>query len=220
MVLTFGQWINNQDTPSVADTDATTGTTTTTTIEVENPTDGTTVGIVPAGTAADAAAALQSAQAAAPAWAKTPVSVRATLLRGLATIVRQHRAALAETLVQEQAKMASLAAIEVDAVATYFEFYAGLAYTGFEGEIVPSDNVGEHIYVHYLPIGVAVGIVPWNFPFFVVCFGVVSCQGTKRVFFCCCQIPHIFLPYCLLSFFLHRWHERWLRLFSQAALSW
>ena len=39
-----------------------------------------------------------------------------------------------------------------DAVAGYYEYYAGLAYS-WEGEIIQSDNVGENIYMHYAPIG-------------------------------------------------------------------
>ena len=48
-----------------------------------------------------------------------------------------------------------------------FDMYSGMAHS-FEGEILNSDNVGEHIYVHYAPIGVSVGICPWNFPLFVM----------------------------------------------------
>merc|ERR1740139_1923320 len=51
-------------------------------------------------------------------------------------------------------------------MATYFERYAAMAHS-YEGEIVQSDQVGETIYVHYAPIGVSVGICPWNFPLFV-----------------------------------------------------
>ena len=39
-----------------------------------------------------------------------------------------------------------------DAVAGYYEYYAGLAYS-WEGEIIQSDNVGENIYMHYAPVG-------------------------------------------------------------------
>ena len=72
-----------------------------------------------------------------------------------------------------------------DAVATYYEFYAGLAYS-WEGEILQSDNVGENIYLHYAPIGVSVGICPWNFPFFVVrdcllCYKFLSSRANVKV---------------------------------------
>ena len=43
----------------------------------------------------------------------------------------------------------------------------GLA-RAYEGELVNSDDANEHISVHRLPVGVSVGICPWNFPVFVM----------------------------------------------------
>lgn len=156
-MLTFGQWINNKETPSLDSA----------TIDVENPSDGSIVGRVPAGCAADAEAALAAAKKAQPAWAKTPVGDRAKVLKGIATVIRENREDLFETLISEQSKVQGLAEVEIDATANYYDYYAGLAYS-WEGEIIQSDNVGENIYLHYAPIGVSVGIAPWNFPFFVV----------------------------------------------------
>lgn len=156
-MLTYGQWIENKFVSSKDDA----------IIEVENPTTGKIIGKVPAGCTADAKVALSAAKKAQVSWAKTPVNIRAKLLKDLATIIRENRESLIETLISEQSKVKGLAAVEIDVTATYLEYYAGLAYS-FEGEILQSDNVGENIYVHKAPIGVSVGIVPWNFPFFVM----------------------------------------------------
>jgi lactaldehyde dehydrogenase/glycolaldehyde dehydrogenase len=37
-----------------------------------------------------------------------------------------------------------------------------------EGEIIQSDRPGESIFLHRQPIGVVAGILPWNFPFFLI----------------------------------------------------
>ncbi|KAA6349400.1 Lactaldehyde dehydrogenase, partial [termite gut metagenome] len=74
---------------------------------------------------------------------------------------------LAKTLASEQAKILPLAQVEVDFTADYFEYYAGWARI-YEGEIIQSDRLNENIFLFRKPIGVVVGICPWNFPFFVM----------------------------------------------------
>jgi lactaldehyde dehydrogenase/glycolaldehyde dehydrogenase len=156
-IMEFGQWIGNKNVPS-GDSAR---------IEVENPTDHSILGTVPAGCAADAEAALALAKAAQPTWAKKPSVQRAAVLKQMATVIRENRLELIDTLVKEQAKILPLATVEIDVTADYYDYHAGMART-YEGEILQSDNAGEHIYVHRAPIGVSVGIVPWNFPFFVM----------------------------------------------------
>lgn len=136
-------------------------------IEVENPFTGRIVSTVPNGNEADAVRALDAARAAQPAWAARSAPDRAGYLKKMAELIRKHRVDLAHILVEEQAKVLPLAQVEIDVTAEYFDYYAGWARI-YEGEIIQSDRPRESIFLMRKPVGVSVGICPWNFPFFVM----------------------------------------------------
>ena len=136
-------------------------------IEVLDPTSEEVIALAPRGTQADADMAVQAAKHAQEGWSKKPSIERAGFLKQMAHVIRDNRVHLAKTLSREQAKILPLAQVEIDVTADYYDYYAGLA-RSYEGEIIPSDRPGEQIYLHKFPIGVIVGICPWNFPFFVM----------------------------------------------------
>ncbi|KAA6323791.1 Lactaldehyde dehydrogenase, partial [termite gut metagenome] len=115
----------------------------------------------------DAYAALDAAKNSQTAWAAKPAAQRAGYLRQMSALIRANRLELAKTLASEQAKILPLAQVEIDFTADYFEYYAGWARI-YEGEIIQSDRSNENIFLFRRPIGVVVGICPWNFPFFVM----------------------------------------------------
>ena len=49
----------------------------------------------------------------------------------------------------------------------YIQFFAGLA-RHMKGEIIPSDRPNENIFMYKVPLGVCAGIMPWNFPLFLI----------------------------------------------------
>jgi lactaldehyde dehydrogenase/glycolaldehyde dehydrogenase len=55
----------------------------------------------------------------------------------------------------------------VNFTADYIDYMAEWA-RRIEGEIIPSDRPGENIFLFRKPFGVVGGILPWNFPFFLV----------------------------------------------------
>jgi len=136
-------------------------------IEVENPYTGEIISRVPKGDSEDAYAALDAAKKAQTAWAAKPAAERAGYLKQMAALIRAKRVELAKTLANEQAKVMPLAQVEIDFTADYFDYYAGWARI-YEGEIIQSDRFNENIFLFRKPIGVVVGICPWNFPFFVM----------------------------------------------------
>ncbi|MBY8910976.1 aldehyde dehydrogenase family protein, partial [Salinicoccus roseus] len=68
---------------------------------------------------------------------------------------------------EEQGKDYELASGEVDLAIDYFEYMSEWA-RRIEGDIVPSDRSNENILVYKKPIGVVAGIIPWNFPVFIL----------------------------------------------------
>tara|TARA_R110002073_G_scaffold194676_2_gene353741 strand:+ start:5058 stop:6500 length:1443 start_codon:yes stop_codon:yes gene_type:complete len=153
----YKQYINGQFVESRA----------TSVIEILNPCTEEVISTISTGTVEDANNALEAAQASQPAWEALPAIQRAAFLHKMADVIRENRVFLAETLSKEQAKVIGLAQVEIDVTADYFDYNAGWA-RRIEGEIIQSDREKEHIYLHKVPIGVAVGICPWNFPFFVM----------------------------------------------------
>jgi lactaldehyde dehydrogenase/glycolaldehyde dehydrogenase len=135
--------------------------------EILNPCTEEVLSTIPHGSIEDANKALNAAKNAHHAWKSLTAITRANYLNKMATIIRENRIFLAKTLAAEQAKVMGLAQVEIDVTADYFDYYAGFA-RRIEGEIIQSDRSKEHIFLHKAPIGVAVGILPWNFPFFVM----------------------------------------------------
>ncbi|NNS05568.1 aldehyde dehydrogenase [Erwinia sp. JH02] len=136
-------------------------------IEVINPATEAVLSRIPEGSAEDAQRAIDAAAAAQPAWEALPAIERGNWLQKIAQGVRQRAAELTATIVAEGGKTQELAETEVFFTADYLDYMAGWA-RRYEGEIVQSDRPQENILVFKKAIGVTTGILPWNFPFFLI----------------------------------------------------
>lgn len=137
------------------------------TIPVLNPATEEVISEVPEADASLVDAAVAAATRAQRDWARLPAIRRAAYLREIATTIRGQREHLARIITEEQGKILPLARIEVDFSADYLDYMAEMA-RRYEGEIIPSDRPGENILLYKAPIGVIAGILPWNFPFFLI----------------------------------------------------
>jgi len=137
------------------------------TLKVHNPSTREHIATVPDSNAADVDRAVAAARAAQPAWERLPAIQRATHIRAVAQKLREHKTRLARRISLEQGKILPLAEVEIDFTANYMDYMAEWA-RRIEGEILNSDRPGETIYLHRRPIGVVAGILPWNFPFFLI----------------------------------------------------
>lgn len=131
--------------------------------DILNPSNEELVGRVQDGTRSDAEKALKAAKNAQKSWRKLPPRQRAALLYSFTDEIRKNADRLAKLLVQEQGKLLSLARIEVEVTCTFIEYACEWA-RRIEGDIIPSDNPNEQIWIQKVPRGVVVAITAWNFP--------------------------------------------------------
>lgn len=136
-------------------------------LEVFNPATGALLAQVPGSSAQHVDDALDAARAAHKAWARMAANERAGYLRKIASALRQQVPHLARTITLEQGKTLGLAEVEVNFTADYLDYMAEWG-RRLEGEIITSDRPGENIFLFRKPLGVVAGILPWNFPFFLI----------------------------------------------------
>lgn len=136
-------------------------------IPVLNPATEETIGEAPNSTLEEVRRAIAAAEVAGAGWAKTPAVERGQVLRDLAALLRDNAADIAHTITEEQGKVLGLSEVEVEFTAEYLAYMAEWA-RRLEGEIITSDRQNENIFLFRHPIGVITGIVPWNFPLFVL----------------------------------------------------
>lgn len=137
------------------------------TIPVINPADKKIISYIPKGSKEDVNSAVNAAFEAQKSWEKLPAIQRAGYLKKIAQKIRDNADMLAKTITEEQGKLLGLAFVEVNFTADYIDYMAEWA-RRYEGEIIQSDRPNENIFLFKLPIGVAAGILPWNFPFFLI----------------------------------------------------
>ncbi|WES64456.1 NAD-dependent succinate-semialdehyde dehydrogenase [Microbacter sp. GSS18] len=134
---------------------------------VVNPATGETLATYPTITDEGLQAAIARSDAAYRSWRDVPVAERAAKIRRVAELHRERKDELAAIIVREMGKPLSHAEGEVDFAADITEFYADNAekITGDQ----PLDILGEGTaVVRRSPLGVLLGIMPWNFPYYQV----------------------------------------------------
>ncbi|RTZ02987.1 NAD-dependent succinate-semialdehyde dehydrogenase [Flavobacterium sp. GSP6] len=99
-------------------------------------------------------------------WKKTSYSERAAVLNKVASLMRKKKTALATLITLEMGKIFSQAEGEIELSANILDYYAQ------NGEAFLADKklepeLGEAI-IRSSPIGVLLGVQPWNFPFYQV----------------------------------------------------
>ena len=130
---------------------------------VYNPATGAVAREVGFASAGDVDAAVQAAAAAAPAWAATPALRRARVMFRFKEIAERRADELAAAITAEHGKVLSDAQGEVVRGLEVVEFACGIPQL-LKGEYSEQVGTGIDMYSIRQPLGVCVGITPFNFP--------------------------------------------------------
>ncbi|HLT69721.1 MAG TPA: succinic semialdehyde dehydrogenase [Acidimicrobiales bacterium] len=134
-------------------------------IEVRSPLNGEILGVVPAGTAEDVAAAVARAREVQRRWAATPVRERAAVLLRYHDLVLDHQDELMDLVQAENGKARVWAFEEIMDQAVTARYYARLAPRALKPKRRLSPVPGLiSTREHHVPLGVVGVIAPWNYP--------------------------------------------------------
>ncbi|WP_080821184.1 aldehyde dehydrogenase family protein [Agrobacterium deltaense] len=107
--------------------------------------------------------AIAAAKAASPAWSRSPILERHSILKRTGDEIIARKAELGELLAREEGKTLAEAIGEVTRAAQIFDFFAGEVLR-LSGELLPSVRPGVGVEISREPVGVVGIITPWNFP--------------------------------------------------------
>ncbi|WLG25409.1 aldehyde dehydrogenase family protein [Pseudomonas sp. FP1154] len=153
------------------------------TLDVVNPATGQVIAQVSEASPGDIDAAVESARRGFKQWSAVAPAVRGHVLLKLADLLERHREELAQIETCQSGKIIQISrAFEVDQAAHFLRYYAGWA-TKISGQtITPSlpSFAGERYTAFTLrePVGVVVGIVPWNFSTMIAIWKLASALVT------------------------------------------
>ncbi len=131
----------------------------------QNPYTGKDWALIARGSAADVDRAVGAARLAfedGP-WPTFSASRRGALLRRVAELIVAHAPRLARIEQRDNGKVAAEVLTQVNYLAEYFHYYAGLA-DKVQGDVIPTDKAGVLAFTRHEPKGVVAIITPWNSP--------------------------------------------------------
>ncbi|QAB16758.1 NAD-dependent succinate-semialdehyde dehydrogenase [Leucobacter muris] len=134
---------------------------------VQNPATGEIVETFDSATDADIEAAVASADAVYREWREKSVQERAAVVKRAAEIFEERKDELARIIATEMGKSIAESIDEVEFARDIIEYYAVHGPSLITDYEIPSTIPGK-AYVEHRPIGVLLGVMPWNFPYYQV----------------------------------------------------
>ncbi|MFI5806782.1 NAD-dependent succinate-semialdehyde dehydrogenase [Streptomyces sp. NPDC051561] len=131
-----------------------------------SPYTGETLAEFPAASGKEVDSVLETADRAFGSWRKRPIEERAAVLERAAGLMKERKEELARTITLEMGKLIEEARGEVDLAASILAYYAknGPAFAAAE----PLEVDEGEAYLVNEPLGVLLGVMPWNFPLYQV----------------------------------------------------
>ncbi|GAB4174091.1 MAG: aldehyde dehydrogenase family protein [Terrimicrobiaceae bacterium] len=149
--------------------------------DVRNPFTGEAIASIALAEATHVEDALEAACATAGPAALQPAHERSRVLAAVADGIQRRASEFADLIVSEAGKPVTYAEVEVERAASTFRFAAALAISD-EGSGIRMDassaGVGHQGFLRRFPVGVILGITPFNFPLNLVAHKVAPCIAT------------------------------------------
>jgi acyl-CoA reductase-like NAD-dependent aldehyde dehydrogenase len=141
---------------------------------VINPATGKVFAEVAVGTAAHVDLAVAAAQAAFPAWSRTPDAERQRLMHEIGNALQANMPALMELVTRESGKPIN----GLNGVGAGMEVGGAIAWTHVTADLdlpieILQDNDEARVEVHRKPLGVVGSITPWNWPLLIAIWHVI-----------------------------------------------
>jgi succinate-semialdehyde dehydrogenase / glutarate-semialdehyde dehydrogenase len=99
-------------------------------------------------------------------WRRSPLPVRSASMRKAADLLEERKERYAELMALEMGKPLAQGRAEIEKCAWVCRFFADHAEEFLAPDAAPTDATRS--YVAYRPLGVILGVMPWNFPFYQV----------------------------------------------------
>jgi len=108
--------------------------------------------------------AVEAAERAFSDWSATPAAQRGRLLERASELLLERQAEVAALVTEETRATVGWGALNVQLAARMLAYYGGQADAAGDGEEIPSHIPGRRAKAVRQPVGVVVGIAPWNAP--------------------------------------------------------
>ena len=141
------------------------------------------VGLYASASVQDVTDAIAAAKAAFPAWSRSGILERHSILRKTSDEILARKDELGALLAREEGKTLPEAIGETIRAAQIFDFFAGEALR-LAGEVLPSVRPNIGVEISREPLGVIGIITPWNFPIAIPAWKIAPalCYGNTIVF--------------------------------------